>query len=334
MAAIFSTGNSDYAMEQCKTILSKNFNMKTSEIEKCLTQIPKQVDEVASALGLHIKKQIDFEQILYKTSVRLAEENLNYQDLTWRLEQAIKERDLLSKELNKEINLAKEIQQSMLPQSAMPDSLFTGINISAKELSGDFFDYFTLKDGQIYFNLGDVSGKGINAALLMSKVSSLFRCLGKQILDPGILLATINDEMYETSIRGMFVTIIAGLYNPATRHLQIVNAGHPPGILLTKNGKGKVFSSKAPPLGVVPHITFPAMDMKLSEASVYFYSDGVIERQMNEGEQLGVNGLLKMIAKFSHNPPEQRLKKITSLLQKSKFQIADDMTILLLEEKG
>ena len=83
-------------------------------------------------------------------------------------------------------------------------------------MSGDFYDFFELADGRIYFGLGDVSGKGMDAALLMSKTASLFRCLGKTIHEPNILLATINRELCETAIHGMFVTMVCGLLDPAT----------------------------------------------------------------------------------------------------------------------
>ncbi len=97
------------------------------------------------------------------------------------------------------------------------------MNLPARTVSGDFFDYFDLPDGRICFNLGDVSGKGINASLLMAKTSSLYRCLGKSIPDPGRLLQLINREIFETTTRGMFVTMVAGLYDPARGTVRIVH---------------------------------------------------------------------------------------------------------------
>ncbi len=92
-----------------------------------------------------------------------------------------------------------------------------GINRPIREVSGDFYDYFELPDGTIAFALGDVSGKGMNAALLMAKTASLFRCLGKTIRDPARLLSILNREICETTSRGMFVTMVAGLYEPSDR---------------------------------------------------------------------------------------------------------------------
>ena len=83
-----------------------------------------------------------------------------------------------------------------------------------------FTTFFELEDGRIYFSLGDVSGKGMDAALLMSKTASLFRCLGKTIHEPNVLLATINRELCETAIHGMFVTMVCGLLDPGTGNVE------------------------------------------------------------------------------------------------------------------
>src|SRR6185295_16982140 len=117
--------------------------------------------------------------------------------------------------IKRELELASEIQRSLLPQADETLPIF-GINRPIREVSGDFYDFFELPDGTVAFCLGDVSGKGMNAALLMAKTASLFRCLGKTIRDPARLLTILNREVQETASRGMFVTMIAGLYEPST----------------------------------------------------------------------------------------------------------------------
>ena len=97
-----------------------------------------------------------------------------------------------------------------------------------QEVSGDFYDHFELPDGTIAFAIGDVSGKGLNASLLMAQTASLFRCLGKTMRDPARLMSILNREICETVSRGMFVTMVAGLYDPATGQLRFANAGHLP----------------------------------------------------------------------------------------------------------
>ena len=99
---------------------------------------------------------------------------------------------------------------NLLPGPANDTLPVTGMNIPATEVSGDFYDFFELADGTIYFNVADVSGKGMNAAMLMAKTSSLLHCLAKSHSDPGLLLSQVNNEVCETATRGMFVTIVSG----------------------------------------------------------------------------------------------------------------------------
>ncbi len=117
---------------------------------------------------------------------------------------------------------------------------------------GTFTTSSTLDDGRIYFSLGDVSGKGMDAALLMSKTASLFRCLGKTLHEPHVLLATINRELCETAIHGMFVTMACGLFDPASGEVQLANAGHEPPLLHARDGSFTATPASAPPLGILP----------------------------------------------------------------------------------
>ena len=116
---------------------------------------------------------------------------------------------LVEKErMRKELELAREIQVGLLPKD--DDSItfpIRGMNVPALEVSGDFFDFFKRDDGLIYFNLADVSGKGMNAAMLMAKASSLLHHLAKSIDDPGELLSRVNNEICESISHGMFVTL-------------------------------------------------------------------------------------------------------------------------------
>src|SRR5206468_2982583 len=103
------------------------------------------------------------------------------------------------------------IQRSLLPteDETLP---IAGINRPIHEVSGDFYDFFQLPDSSIAFCLGDVSGKGMNAALLMAKTASLFRCLGKTVHDPARLITILNREICSTTSFGMFVTMVVGVY--------------------------------------------------------------------------------------------------------------------------
>ncbi|NOY63443.1 MAG: HDOD domain-containing protein [Gammaproteobacteria bacterium] len=332
IAALYNRAASTATLERCSAILATHLDISQQQLEALLKQIPAQVEAAAEALGLNVSAQADLEQILRDSNLQLAAANLSYQELTWQLENTIKERDHLAAALNRELELAREVQRSLLPAAALQPSI-AAINIAAGQLSGDFYDYFSLNDGRIYFNLGDVSGKGVNAALLMAKTSSLFHCLGKHIDNPGELLEAINNELCETSVYGMFVTLIAGLYSPATGQIQLVNAGHPPALLIKKGAQISQFSASAPPLGIIPNSRFPEVELTLTEGCLYLYSDGLTESCENDTPTTmrGLKGLLKLIAAAGQGSPEEKLNSIMSAAGNEQETLHDDMTMLLIQ---
>lgn len=334
MAAVYVAVDKNFVINRCRQFISGTFAMEPFRTEELLTAIPNDVNQIALVMGIPIKERIKFSQVLFEANTQLSEDNLNFQELTLRLEQALGERDVLAAELNKELGLAREIQRSLLPVDMGEGFPLTGLNISARDLSGDFYDYFTLPDGRIYFNLGDVSGKGINAALLMAKTSSLFRCLGKRIDQPGELLAQINIELCETSIHGMFVTMIAGIFDPKTGLLKLVNAGNPPALLFTPQGLAREIAAASPPLGVLETSVFPEISLNLSDNSLYMFSDGVTEGYTENGEVLGLSGLFKTIATMPEQlKPQQRIDLIVKRIRHDALSpLRDDVTLLLLQQ--
>lgn len=333
LAAVFSATDKAAALLQSRELLAKDFGRDLQQVEELFSSIPKKVEEAASALGLRIKHQEDFEATMKKANLLLADDNRSYQELTWLLSKALKERDQLAEELNRELMMAREIQQSLLPENKGPDFPIHAVNLSARQLSGDFYDFFSLPDGSIYFCLGDVSGKGTNAALLMAKTCSLFRALGKQLPEPRRLLAQINNEICETSVRGMFVTLAGGLYDPATGKVVLVNAGHPPVLIVRKDGKARALEAQAPPLGVVAGINYPETTIKLDDNSLYIYSDGLIECRGATDEALGIAGLVAAVKQVVSLEPRKRLESLTSRFRRTSLPLHDDVTILLLEKR-
>lgn len=331
VAAVFTTHDKAATIRSCRELLVTMYGMSAQEIAELLSVIPRQVSEAGAALALGVAEQIPYDQILRQANIQLAEANLSYQELTWRLEAALRERDRLQSELDSEIELAKEIQRSLLPRDFARNFPVTGINVAARQLSGDFYDYFALPDGRIYFNLGDVSGKGINAALLMAKVTSLFRCLGKQIDDPVKLLEMINTELCDTSVRGYFVTMVAGLYDPQTGLVKLVNAGHMPVVLLSADRHFAKLDAQGPPLGIVPSALQVLKQFQLAGGSLYLFSDGVTEGRTAKGSELGIQGLLDLILSLAAEPPSARLTAIVELLTAQATPLRDDITLVLVE---
>jgi sigma-B regulation protein RsbU (phosphoserine phosphatase) len=197
-------------------------------------------------------------------------------------------------------------------------------------VSGDFYDFFQLPDGRIAFCLGDVSGKGINAALLMAKTASLYRCLGKEETSPGRLLARINDEIFETATRGMFVTLIGGIYNPATDRLCFANAGHEPPLYQGRDGSFTDFPADAPPLGILPAAgeRLAERELALGGGAFYVFTDGLTEGRRADGERLGVQGVKWALIKRRHRPLDDRIQALAKLVERDDGAYHDDVTLL------
>ncbi len=231
--------------------------------------------------------------------------------------------------VRRELELAAEIQRNLLPPKRPDPFPVQGMNIPARTVSGDFFDILPL-DGRFAFCLGDVSGKGINAALLMAKTASLYRCLAKTIPRPGELLRQLNDEICETATRGMFVTMSAGVYDPQTGVVCLANAGHEPAVCHAE-GAFTVFDAQAPPLGIIANGDFPETELDMRGGSLYIFSDGLTEAADESGKQLGREGLERLVCDFQHVAPAKRVSAIVDSV--SRLDLRDDLTLLVVSDQ-
>ena len=236
--------------------------------------------------------------------------------------------------MRKELELAREIQLSLLPAEPDDETFpISGLNVPALEVSGDFYDFFQRDDGLIYFNLADVSGKGMNAAMLMAKASSLLHHLAKDIDDPGELLARVNDEMCETVTHGMFVTIVSGFINREEGTIKFANAGHQPPLYHDRKDVFKEFPADSPPLGILPEIKFPATTIPLQGCSLYIFTDGVTEALGKTKVQLDVKGLIELIKENSKVASRNRLVDIVAEIRKLNSRQHDDITLMLIDDR-
>jgi len=234
--------------------------------------------------------------------------------------------------MRKELELAREIQMDLLPEEAEEtDFPVKGMNVPALEVSGDFYDFFRRDDGLIYFNLADVSGKGMNAALLMAKASSLLRHLAKIISDPGELLARVNDEICETVSHGMFITIVSGFIDTVHCTIQFSNAGHQPPLLHKSNGDFEEIEASAPPLGILPGTVFPVSSIPLNAGCLYLFTDGVTEAVDENENDLKVEGLIRLIQENAKVTASKRLADIVAEIRKPSVYQRDDITMMVIE---
>ncbi len=238
--------------------------------------------------------------------------------------------------VRRELELAGEIQRNLLPEPRGGDFPIGGVNVAARLVSGDFYDFFELPHGRIGFSVGDVSGKGLNAALMMAKTASLYRCLGKTNHHPGSLLARINSEICETATRGMFVTMVGGVYDPSSGWVRLANAGHEPPLLHGPDGSFTPFGAEAPPLGISTELGatghFPEVEIDLDGGALYVFTDGVTEGYLESGATLKVSGLERVITEHRTLPLTDRIGAIVNLFNSTDGVLRDDVTILAVDD--
>jgi sigma-B regulation protein RsbU (phosphoserine phosphatase) len=190
-----------------------------------------------------------------------------------------RERDRL--QLEKDLALATEIQHSFLPE-VLPSTHLLSLAAHyrpARDIAGDFYDVFERDPGEFYFVVGDVSGKGIPAALMMAQAVSMLRLIVDPGISPSTALARWNGRLCGRTIRGMFITAVLGRIRPDLGLIEFAVAGH--ASPLVRQGTLQVKAPEvdsAPPLGVVPGLEFPVNQIKLMPGDhAIFYTDGLVE---------------------------------------------------------
>ena len=233
--------------------------------------------------------------------------------------------------IQKEVEIVGEIQKSLLSKNKKENFPIAGINIPAKVVSGDFYNFSDLGNGMYGFGVADVSCKGIKSSLLMSKASSLYRCLSKTDFSASNLLIQLNNEICETISRGMFVTMLVGIYDSNKKELLLSNAGHEPPLIFSKEGSFSSFTEAGPPLGIMPNTKYTEHKISFSESSMYVFTDGITEIKNPKGEMLGSEGFQNYIKKHQSKPNSERLNIIVGEILNEGHVQKDDLTIVAVD---
>ncbi len=235
--------------------------------------------------------------------------------------------------IQKEVEIVGEIQKSLLSQNKKEEFPIAGINIPAKVVSGDFYNFSDLGEGKYGFGVADVSGKGIKSSLLMSKASSLYRCLSKTNFSAAELLIQLNTEICETISRGMFVTMLIGIYDSNKKELTMASAGHEPPIIYSKDGTFSNFNESGPPLGIMTKTKYTEHSIPFVDSSMYIFTDGITEIKNPNGEMLGSEGFQNYIKKYQSSPNNERLKMMIDDILNAGHLQKDDLTIVVVDGK-
>ena len=246
------------------------------------------------------------------------------------LEYSVKARELVEGDLR----VAREIQLGMLPQD-FPDrddvDLYASMS-PAKAVGGDLYCYLLLDD-LLYFCVGDVSGKGVPAALFMSQATRLFRSNAKQKLLPSIIANRMNDELTEANEQGMFVTMFMGMINLNTGQMQYCNAGHNPPVMISDDGSAAFLEMNETnaPIGMWPELEYAGEVIDdIRSKALFVYTDGLNEAENRQQEQFGDDRLLELL----RQTPFESCRQIVETLQQAveehrdRAEPNDDLTML------
>ncbi len=206
--------------------------------------------------------------------------------------------------IEQELRVARLIQQTLLPKS-LPD--IVGWQVAAhyqpaREVGGDFYDFLYFDDGRVGIVIGDVTDKGVPAALVMATTRTLLRAAAERLVSPGLVLERVNEQLHEDIPPRMFVTCMIALLNPANGELVFANAGHD---LPYQRGAGGVTELRATgmPLGLMPGMTYEEKQITLAPGdTVLFYSDGLAEAHDPQGEMFGFPRLQALLDRCTGDP--------------------------------
>lgn len=243
--------------------------------------------------------------------------------------------------INRELGIANRIQTAMLP-TAMPENKnveVVGSQVPAKQVGGDFYDYF-IRDNKLFFNIGDVCGKGIPAALVMSMTQAVFRTVASKEDSPANIVHDMNAIASRGNSTGMFSTLFVGILDLATGKLSYSNAGHDRPLIITGKKTRQVEAKSNIPIGIMEEAKYQDVETSVVPGDmIMLYTDGLTEAMNEEKKLFGFPRIISTIG----DAPEPGFTTPQQLLDSMKQAVAqfvcgaeqsDDLTMLAILYKG
>ncbi|HKD09214.1 MAG TPA: PP2C family protein-serine/threonine phosphatase [Bryobacteraceae bacterium] len=253
-----------------------------------------------------------------------------------RLTTAIGRETAQRERLNRELEIAREVQEDLFPQRlpVVPGLDYSGQCRPAREVGGDYYDFLELSNGRLGIAIGDVSGKGVGAALMMASLEASLRALAPVVNDPAELIERVSALVYQASSASRYATLFYCLYDPASRCLSYVNAGHNPPVVLRSSGESfQVFrlETGGPVVGLFRHgYDCGSFSHEAGDLLVLF-TDGVSESMNARFEEWGEGRMIELARECYGLPAPEVLRKILSAAQGFAAGASqhDDMTLVV-----
>lgn len=243
------------------------------------------------------------------------------------------------KRLANELAVASEIQLRLHPAAppAIPGYDMIGVSFPCYEVGGDYFDFIEKRDGRYVITLGDVSGKGTGAALLMSSVHAAVRAQTTTRLSASQVVTEINQYIYDNTPSNRYVTLFYSELDPRTHQLTYINAGHNPPLLVRASGEVTTLDIGGFPVGITPFCEYREgwAELQLGDVMV-IYSDGVTESVNEQEEEFGEARLIEIVQRNRGRTAAGLRDRIDEALAKfvGKAKSVDDLTLVIVKRKS
>ena len=319
------------------------FVPSTAVLRYIENKLIKPIQSLSKVKGfIHKNQKIETEGLLEIYSPYLNEKDevgtlaRNYSDLIISNNNYIENIQEIESEREKmkaELDIAKRIQQSNLPTEPIKNKSYNvfGYSKPAKEVGGDFYDYYEIDDENLAIVIGDASGKGVPAALLATTTQTLIKELLQHEKDPSTILSRVNNHIFQKNSETMFITLWLGIYNKNTNILTFSNAGHDAPLIKKDNKYEFLDENKGIVLGILEDFEFVSQKIDFID-EIILYTDGITDAFNKDNEIYGEKRLIDFFNKnTSHDNPINNLLKDIHKFTQNQEQF-DDMTIVILKK--
>ena len=256
------------------------------------------------------------------------------------LEQKNELLDEANRRMEDELSVAHSLQHAILPKNLPPNAAYSGdaVMTPAREMAGDFYDYFTLPDGRLGLVIADVSGKGVAAAFFMAITRTVMRTAAQEISEAAECIRAVNDRISSENPHDLFVTLFYGILDPSTGVLTYANAGHNAPFLIRQSGAVEMLPlTGGVAVGVMPALDYDERGLTLDIGDTLFlYTDGISEAMNLQGETFDEHRLENVLSIGPGAPVDTVIGNVTLAVGEfvGEAEQSDDITCLVLRYNG